>query len=185
MSKKLDFNFLAINTDFFKLGLNPTQLLILSKVDELNRNCGDCYITDESLAELFGVSKSTISREIKALDGKGFLIKETKNIKGGKERHMKVNFTNVKMTIDSSEKASQEDTQTSNCLLSNVNLPIVNKQNDFIKENIKENKKENIREMKQPQASVVISLPYQQRSKVETVSEVMKNSTSSNGQFKF
>ena len=30
MSKKLDCEFLAVNKDYFKLGLNPTQILILS-----------------------------------------------------------------------------------------------------------------------------------------------------------
>lgn len=142
-NKKLDFDFLAVNKDFFKLKLNPIEILILSQIAEFERNTGDCFISDETLAESFGVSKSTISREIKVLEGKGFIKRETKNIKGGKERHMKVNFTNIKLSIDGCEKAHQEEAQTSNCLLTNVNLPIDNKQNDSIKEKGKEKIKEN------------------------------------------
>lgn len=142
MSKKLDFEFLAVNNIYFQLQLNPTQIFILAKVDELNRNCGECFVSDETLAELFGVSKSTVSREIKALVDKGFIVKETRNIKGGRVRYMKVDSTKVNLTIEEAKKQDSEELQTSNCLLTNVNLPIVNKQNDFIKENIKEKEKE-------------------------------------------
>lgn len=136
-------NFLKVNKDFFKLELNPTEILILSQIEEYNRTTKDCFMSDEAFAAQFGVSKSTISREMKILESKGFITRETKNVKGGKERHIHINFNNiesalanVKMTLDGSQ-------QTSNCLLSNVKLPIVNKQNDSIKENIKEKRKNN------------------------------------------
>ena len=108
---------------------------------------------------MFGISKSTVSREIKALESKGYITKETKNVKGGKERHIKINreATKVNLSVDSCEKAELVDTQTSNCLLSNVNLPIVNKQNDFIKENIKDKEKENKSVMNQPQVADIIT----------------------------
>ena len=50
MTKKLDFDFLAVNKDFLKLGLNPTEILLLSQIDEFNRNTGDCYMSDEAFA---------------------------------------------------------------------------------------------------------------------------------------
>lgn len=190
MSNKLTGNFLAVNKDFFKLGLNPTEILILSQVDEFNRNTGDCYVSDETFAEMFGVSKSTISREMKVLESKGYIIRETKNVKGGKERHIKINkeATRVNLTVDSGEKAEVVATQTSNCLLTNVNLPIDNKQNDSIKENIKDKEKEKkegmMNQPSQAQADCIIQADAP-RGKVEAVHAVMEVSTAIDGSFKF
>ena len=67
-------NFLKVNKDFFKLELNPTEILILSQIEEYNRTTKDCFMSDEVFAAQFGVSKSTISREMKILESKGFII---------------------------------------------------------------------------------------------------------------
>ena len=117
--------FLKVDKDLFTKGLNPTEILILAQIIEFNTNTGDCFISDEALASQFGVSAKTVSRAIAALEEKGLITRETKNVKGGKERHIKI----PQQTI---------------CPLSNVNLSIVKGQNDFIKDNIKDNKKENI-----------------------------------------
>lgn len=136
-------NFLKVNKDFFKLELNPTEILILSQVEEYNRTTKDCFMSDEVFAAQFGVSKSTISREMKILESKGFITRETKNVKGGKERHIYINLKNIESALANVNLTFDGSQQTSNCLLSNVNLPIVNKQNDSIKENIKEKRKDN------------------------------------------
>ena len=135
--------FLQIDKDLFKLGLNPTEILILAQSLEYQRNTGDCFMSDKAFAEMLTISTSTVSRAIGVLEKKEYISRETKNIKGGKERHIKVNtakieadLTSIKMTVDGVSQAS-------NCSLSNVNLPIDNKQNDLIKENIKDNTKEN------------------------------------------
>lgn len=39
--------FLKVDKDLFKLGLNPTQILILAQVIEFNTNTGDCFISNE------------------------------------------------------------------------------------------------------------------------------------------
>ena len=102
--------FLKVNKDFFKLGLNPTEILLLSQVMEFDINTGDCFMSDKALANAFGVSEKTISRAFGELESKGFLTRETKNIKGGKERHIKVNLdainnklTTDKMTVDNNK----------------------------------------------------------------------------------
>ena len=147
MSKKLDFNFLAINNDFFKLGLNPTQLLLLAKIDELVRNCGDCYMSDKAFADTVGVSESTIKREMKKLDEEfSYITRETKNIKGGKERHIKINYNQIKQKLTSINltlvNEDNEVLQGSNCPLTSINLTLDKGQNDTIKENLKEKEKE-------------------------------------------
>ena len=137
--------FLRVNKDLFTMGLNPVEILILAQVMEFQTNTGDCFISDKQLAEQFGVSESTISRELKKLEGMGLIARETKNIKGGKERHIKATTGNL--TIVEENKNST----TSNLTVDNkqidictrVNLPIDNKQNDSIKDN---NKKINLKE---------------------------------------
>lgn len=100
---------------------------------EFQTNTKNCFISDDVLAENFGVSKSTISRSMKELENKGFITRDTKNVKGGKERHIAVNIDNIEKTL-----------QQSNCLLTKVNLTIDNRQNDSIKDKIKDNIKDKI-----------------------------------------
>lgn len=83
--------FLKVSKDFFGMGLNPLEMLILSQIVEFNTNTGNCFISDETLANQFGVSTKTVSRAIASLEDKGFITRETKNIKGGRERHLYAN----------------------------------------------------------------------------------------------
>jgi predicted transcriptional regulator len=56
------------------------------------------------------VSESTITRTMKSLENKGFIKRNTKSVKGGKERHITVDFsriTTVKMTVDRNTQASK------------------------------------------------------------------------------
>lgn len=153
--------FLAIDKEHFKLGLNPIELLTLSQVLEYDRTTGDCFISNETLAAQFGVSESTINRTIKALEDKGFVTRITKNVRGGKERHIKPNkdkinekLASVNLNIDNDNK---DTLQTSNCTLTTSKMNVDNKQNELIKENIKDNLKDNKQEMIQPQAAISIS----------------------------
>ena len=125
--------FLKVNKELFNSGLNPLEILLISQVAEFETNTGDCFISDKTLADNFGVSESTITRTLKALEGKGYIVRETKNVKGGKVRHMR---TTGKMMLNN-------DLQPSNCLLTTSKMTIDNKQNDLIKDNIKDKEKDN------------------------------------------
>lgn len=173
---KLDFDFLAINKDWFAIGMNPVELLIISQVAEFNRNTGDCFISDDAMAEMFGVSRSTIARAVNRLANElGYIVKETKNTRGGKERHMKVNCVKIKEKIESLKKKDEEESanvkmtldgceQVSKCYLASVNLTLANKQNESIKENIKEKGKDNIIEMFHPSdESISLSEPQEEK----------------------
>lgn len=134
--------FLKVNKDFFNLGLNPTEILVLAQIMEFDTNTGDCFMSDKALADLFGVSDKTISRTLKTLEDRGFIKRDTKSVKGGKERHIKLNaemiekeLTKDKMTLDSVQ-------QQTKCPLSKDKLSGVNRQNDLIKDNIKQIREE-------------------------------------------
>ena len=87
--------FLKINKDLFKLKLNPTEILVLAQVMEFNTNTNDCFISNKVLSEQFGVSESTIKRALDNLSNRGFIARDTKNVKGGKVRHMLVNIKKI------------------------------------------------------------------------------------------
>lgn len=152
--------FMKVNKDFFKLGLNPTEILILAQVMEFNTNTGNCFITDKQLAEQFGVSDKTISRSMKVLEDKGFIRRETKNVKGGKERHIFINLSNIEKSL-SKDKMSVVNEDVSNsqqtkCPLTTDKMSIDKGQNVLIKDNIKDKEKDNsMEELKQP--AVVIN----------------------------
>ena len=134
--------FLKVSKELFKMGLNPTEILILAQIMEFEANTGDCFISDKQLAAQFGVSESTISREIKKLEAMGLLVRETRNIKGGKERHLKSTIGKMMLVDEKTDLTTSKlpIVQESNCLL-------YNRQNDFIKDNNEEiREKDNYRE---------------------------------------
>ena len=133
--------FLKVNKDLFKLKLNPTEILILSQVLEYQTNTQDCYISNQALASQFGVSAKTISRSIEALEEKGFLMRDTKNVRNGRERHMKVNLIKIDEVLArdnlSNENENIESSKGQNDLCARDNLSIGKGQNDSIKDNTK------------------------------------------------
>ena len=171
MPKKLDFDFLAIDKSLFSKGLNPTEILVYAQIAEYNRNTGDCFISDKAMAEMFGVSDKTISRALTALESKGMIRRETKNVKGGKERHIYLTKDNLSVVNEKTE-----ETQRTNCLLSKDKLSVVNGQNDLIKENIKEKEKDNLTDVSakaetsvQNEPEVKVSYPKYSRSEVDAM----------------
>ena len=128
--------FLKVNKDLFKLGLNPTEILVLAQIMEFNTNTGDCFMSDKALATMLNVSDKTISRTIKALEDRGFIKRETKNIKNGKERHIKVNQQSIEKEL-AKDNLSIGNTPTDKMTVVQRKIcPLHNGQNDLIKDNI-------------------------------------------------
>lgn len=140
--------FLKVNKDLFKLSLTPIEILILAQVMEYDTNTGKCFISDAAMAEAFGVSTKTISRSVANLESKGFIKRDTKYIKGGRERTIAPNITAIELALTKDNLSvvdnSQEDVQQTICLLTTDNLSLVQGQNDLIKDNIKDKEKDNI-----------------------------------------
>jgi DNA-binding MarR family transcriptional regulator len=109
-------------------------------------------MSDKALADNFGVSESTITRALKALEGKGIIARHTKNVKGGKERHITVNLDKIGADATTSKMMVDSSAQPSNCLLTTSKLTDDNKQNDLIKDNIKDKEKDNNSELFLPTA---------------------------------
>jgi DNA-binding MarR family transcriptional regulator len=135
--------FLQINKDLFELGMNPTEIIILAQVMEFNRNTGDCFMSDKQFAAMLNVSDKTVSRALKELEDRGFITRETKNIKGGKERHIKVNLAAIESAAVTTDKMSVVDSQGTKSPLTKDNLSVDNGQNDLIKDNNKIKIKDN------------------------------------------
>lgn len=159
--------FLKVNKDLFNLGLNPTEILILAQVMEFNTNTGSCFISDKVLADNFGVSEKTISRTIKGLEDKGFITRNTVNVKGGKQRHMLVNQKKIEAALTKDNLTVDDNNNGQNDCCTKDNLTVVNGQNDLIKDNRKDNSlKDNYKEaltagavkssIEQPEEEVVI-----------------------------
>lgn len=123
--------FLKVDKDLFNSGLNPLEILLVSQIAEFQNNTGDCFISDKVLAENFGVSESTVKRAIKNLEDLGYITRDTRAVKGGRERHMQLNtekLTSVKMSFDNANKAQNEP-------CTKLKMSFVKEQNDTIKDN--------------------------------------------------
>lgn len=80
--------FLKVDKDLFSFGFNPTEILIIAQVMEYLRTTGKCFVTNKQFADMFGVSESTIKRELDKLESNGYIIRHTVVSKegNGKER---------------------------------------------------------------------------------------------------
>lgn len=182
--------FLKVNKDLFGIGLSPIEILIVSQVLEYQTKGMECFESDASFAADFGMSESTVSRAIGALKKRGILTADTRNVQRGKIRYLNVKTSVIdeihKRQNDSCENSGQEVPKTQIASCGNVNLPISNKQNDSIKDNIKDNNlKDNNSVIDQPTADRITLVADAPRGRVEAVKDVMKNSTNSDKSFKF
>jgi DNA-binding transcriptional regulator YhcF (GntR family) len=159
--------FLKVNKDLFKLGLNPTELLILAQIMEFDTNNKTCYMTNEQFAKELNVSEKTVQRALNdTLEDKGYITIINPR---SKNRSFQLN----KSVIEDKLGQIDQDKEHGQNVQDNMDK-MSNQHGQF--DPIKDNKKINIKDKE------TIEPP---RGKVEAVREVMKDSTSSNGEFKF
>lgn len=91
----MDGSFLAVYKELYGLGLKSVDILIISQINEYQKQGLDCYVTNEQLSNWFGESESTIKRAIKKLDELNVIDKKTSyvegNGRGNCQRVMKLN----------------------------------------------------------------------------------------------
>ncbi len=145
--------FLAVDKANFNQGLKSVDLMILSQVEEFQRNKCKCYMTNKQLSEAFGESESTIKRSIAKLEEMNVISKETSFIKGnGKGTRQRVLHVNdrSKWTIASNSGIEMEGSNFT--LEGSVSENGESKSderkvhNEPIKENIKDNEKDKIKD---------------------------------------
>ena len=76
----MDNNFLAVNKNYFSMGLKSIDLLIIAQIEEFKRNGFECYMTNEQFSDLFGESVSTIKRALDKLESKGIIKRTTHTV---------------------------------------------------------------------------------------------------------
>lgn len=157
--------FLKVNKDLFNLGLAPIDILIMAQIMEYHTNTGKCFISDAALAEAFGVSTKTVSRTIANLEHRGFIKRETKNTKGGRERVMYPVLEAIEKEL-AKDKMTFDKANGQNVLSPIDKMSIGKGQNDFIKDNIKDKEKENNSGVILPTAEIT---PLQESQKEEEV----------------
>ena len=133
-------NFLSINKKYFNIGLKSIDILILSQIEEYQRNNCECYITNQQFSDMFGESVSTIKRSIDKLEQKGMLERKTRsrtdNGKKSKERTLNVVKVHSELNFKNKQGSNVEQAR-----LKNEKSKV---HSDLIKENKKEKKKDNI-----------------------------------------
>ena len=152
----MENNFLAVNKQYFNMGLKSIDLLIIAQIEEFKRNKCECYITNEQLSDMFGESVNTIKRSIQKLEEKKIISRKTSFVNGNgrsnRQRILSLNpiaqwkahnelTINGRLIMDSSlmEGSNVDDGRLKSEEWKAHNEPI----KDNIKDNIKENKKDN------------------------------------------
>ena len=149
-SEKEVFLKVSKNRYFNRKDISTLDMLILSQIEEFERNEKSCYMTDEVFASNLNSSISTINRAIKSLTERHFINKTTKNVNvEGKVKTIR------QLSIIKKDMTNQND-NTSNEIVANQienvscqNDELLTCQNDsqkdnyLLKDKLKENKKDN------------------------------------------
>lgn len=131
MEKEL-FLKVSKNRYFDNKDLSPIDMLILSQIEEFERNEKSCYMASKTFASNFNVSEETINRSIKKLVSMQYINSTLNNEhKDGKIQ------TTRQLSIVKKDMACQND-NTQDETSKNVSC-----QNDSQKDKLKENKKDN------------------------------------------
>ena len=141
MEKEL-FLKVSKNRYFDNKDLSPIDMLILSQIEEFERNEKSCFMASKTFASNFNVSEETINRSIKKLVGMQYIssISHTKH-KDGKIQTIR------ELSIIKNKTSNQNDnSQDENASCQNDEL--LTCQNDSQKDNyiLKDNLKENIKD---------------------------------------
>lgn len=147
--------FLAVNKDYFGLGLKSIDILIISQIEEFSKNNCKCFITNEQFSAMFGESVSTIKRTLDRLDELKIIKRDTSYIKGNgkanKQRVLSINNrskwkvqikpTNENCKVHNEPNKEMEGSNINNGRFKSEEWKV---HNEPIKEKEKDNKKDNI-----------------------------------------
>ena len=137
MEKEL-FLKVSKNRYFDNKDLSPIDMLILSQIEEFERNEKSCYMASKTFASNFNVSEETINRSIKKLVSMQYINSTLNNEhKDGKIQ------TTRQLSIVKKDMACQND-NTQDETSKNVSCQNDSQKDNYIlKDKLKENKKDN------------------------------------------
>ena len=139
---KMNSNFLAVNKNYFEKGLKSIDLLLISQIEEFERNNCKCTITNKKFANMFGESESTIKRTIDKLEELKIIKRDTiTNVSGSnKSRQRTLSINNkARFIMDSGSDKQGSNIDEARFIMNESKV-----HNDPIKDKEKNNKKENI-----------------------------------------
>lgn len=119
--------------------LSLVEVMILAKIEEFERNKCECYMTNEQFAYVCLCSASTITRSLTELKDMGMI--NIINPRSAKRVIKRIHSQNDYVVKDS-QNDYEADT-SSKCLTDISKMPMLHKQNDFIKDNIKDKEIDN------------------------------------------
>lgn len=79
-------NFLAVNKDYFGTGLKSVDMLIISQIEEFERNNCKCFVSNKEFSNMFGESESTIKRSLDKLEDLKIIKRDTINNANGSHK---------------------------------------------------------------------------------------------------
>lgn len=138
-------DFLAVNKKYFRNGLKSIDILIISQIEEFERNDCKCFISNEQFSEMFGESVSTIKRTLDKLEDLKIIKRTNSYIEGnGRSNKQRV----LSLTNRSKWKVHNEPTNGRMEGSNNNNGRFKNEEwkvhNEPLKDNLKNNLKENL-----------------------------------------
>lgn len=117
--------------------LTPNAKLLYAEITSLCNEKGYCWASNDYFSELYGVTKTSVSRWIKSLAKKGYISTEIEYKKGTKEvlkRYITITNDPIKEMLNTSLQ------NCNNPIYKNVNTPIQNCKDPMYK-NVKDNNK--------------------------------------------
>lgn len=88
--------FLAVNKTHLNSDLRPIDILILSQVEEFQRNQCDCCLTNEQLSKIFGTTLYSVKTSLDRLENNKYITRSiefiTSNGRTNKKRIIKLNI---------------------------------------------------------------------------------------------
>ena len=141
MEKEL-FLKVSKNRYFDNKDLSPIDMLILSQIEEFERNEKSCFMASKTFASNFNVSEETINRSIKKLVGMQYINSTSHN----EHKDGKIQTTRELSIIKNKTSNQNDNSQDENASCQNDEL--LTCQNDSQKDNyiLKDNLKENIKD---------------------------------------
>ena len=141
MEKEL-FLKVSKNRYFDDKNLSPLDMLVLSQIEEFERNKKSCFMASKTFASNFNVSEETINRSIKKLVGMQYINSTSHN------EHKDGKIQTIRELSIIKNKTSNQNDNSQDENVSCQNDELLTCQNDSLKDNyiLKDNLKENIKD---------------------------------------